>query len=154
MGWQPPRKVFRIEPTDGPYAGLAVRINGVPLGQFVALASLSEQFDATGKSPASEFSEIIAVFEAMAGAIVEWNLELPLSASDPDGPVEPVPTTIEGLNRLDFELVMWIFGQWIGAMGDIAAPLEPRPGPTESSSGAGLSAGLADLSRPLSPVPT
>jgi hypothetical protein len=161
MGWTPPRRVYRIEPTSGPYKGLEARINGVPLGQFMALANLAESFDpeeAKGRSTREmmgEFAEIAKMFENLADALVEWNVELPPIGADPDSDyAEPVAPNLAGLYRLDFDLVMWMFGEWVTAMGGVSGPLGTTPSPGANSSGAASEQSLASLSRPLSPVPS
>lgn len=149
-GYRPKTKIYRIEP-GGEYEGLVVRVRSVPVGQFMALADLADGIDAesiAGTSldeAAAKFGQIGQLFEALADALIEWNVE------DDDG--QPVPATLEGLYRQDFDLVMFLVGEWIGAMGGISGPLEQKP-TGSAPSNVPESLGLAGLSTPLSDVPS
>jgi len=150
MGYKPKRKIYRIEPS-GDYEGLVVRVRSVPVGQFMALADLADGVDSEALSgmasgeAISKFSQIGKMFEAFADALIEWNVE------DDDG--APVPATLNGLYSQDFDMVMFLFGEWIGAMGGISGPLEQKPTGSEPTS-APESLGLASVSTPLSDEPS
>lgn len=159
MGWTPPLRVYRIEPDTGPYAGFQVKISSVPMGQFFSLASLSDQLDGEdlkGKSineALGLFGEVRQMFESLAESMIEWNVELP-PVGKPNDPVKPVSCDISGLNRLDLDFVMWIFEQWLNAMGALPdGPLGAKQSPMDNLPPEVSGGQLVDLSRSLSPVP-
>lgn len=114
MGYQPPRKTYRLVFDEGEYAGLSVRVRSVPLGQFMALTRLAETAG-DGKEQEA-FAGMGELFEGFADALVDWNVE-------DDG--APVPADLSGVYAQDFDFVMFLVGEWISAMGDVAAPLVP-----------------------------
>jgi hypothetical protein len=134
MGYTPPRKIYRIEPDDGhQYHGLVVRIRSVPLGQFLALSELADA--------ATAMAGMKDLFGELGAALVDWNV------TDDEG--LPVPATAAGLHSQDFDFGMFIFGEWLDAMGGVPAPLEPRP-----NESADMEAALALTAIPLSSVPS
>lgn len=127
MGWKPPTKIYRIEP-GGDYEGLQVRIKSVPIGQYMALTDLAEDIDAeTGTAATSgKLGNVFKLFEAMADALVSWNID--------DEYDNPLPATLDGLQSLDFDLALYLIGEWIGAMGGVSDPLGKRQSDSELSS--------------------
>lgn len=115
MGYQPPRKVYRLVFDTGPYQGLSVRVRSVPLGQFMALTRLAEM--AGDGTELEAFEGMGELFTGFADALVEWNVV------DDDG--APRPADLAGVYAQDFDFVMFLVGEWIAAMGDVAAPLAP-----------------------------
>lgn len=163
-GFTPKRKIFRIEIEDGEYAGLFARVRGVPLGQFMDLAALAEGVDiesmragenrVPGAAALEAFGSMRKLFEGFAKALIEWNLEEPQDQEDDESPMVPVPPTVEGVMSQDFELIMFVVGEWIGAMGGTTPPNAGMPRPVDGPSGQAFPVEtLAEASRPLSAVP-
>jgi hypothetical protein len=144
--WVPPRKVYRIRAKSGLYEGLDVSMYGVPLGRFVELATLSDGGEGGDDNALEEFKRITEIFEGLAAALVEWNIHLP----DADGNMAPVPPTLEGVYQLDFELAMWIFEEWLGAMGGTGPLDAPKPNAEANSPEPDLALSLASQSLPSS----
>jgi hypothetical protein len=118
MGYRPEPKVYRITLADGEHAGLSMRVRSVPVGRFLDLTRMADR--ATG-SPREAMTDMEGLFAGFAEALIEWNLE------DPDTG-DPVPPDLAGLSVLDFDLGMLLIGEWLTAIGGVAAPLgAPRP---------------------------
>lgn len=120
MGYRKPAKVYKIEYAEGhELAGLVVRVRGVSLGQFMRLSELVELDEA---ETSKQIEQVTELCENFATAIVSWNLE------DEDG--NEVPATLEGVKSQEFDFVFQLIMRWMGAMGEISAPL-----PVSSDSG-------------------
>jgi hypothetical protein len=81
----------------------------------MALTRLAETAG-DGKEPEA-FTGMAELFEGFADALVDWNVE--------DGDGAPTPADLSGVYAQDFDFVMFLVGEWIAAMGDVAAPLVP-----------------------------
>lgn len=162
----PPRKIYKIEVEDGAYTGLFARLRSVPTGRFMDLAAMAEGFDLDSLKSAhtntkntadalAVFGQMRSLFEAFAKALIEWNVELPEDPDDEDSPLVPVPPTFEGIMSQDMDLVMFLVGEWLSAVGGTSPPLGATPKTADGSNdAASQEMTLADLSQPLSSVPS
>jgi hypothetical protein len=122
VGYTPPTKTYTLKFEDHP--GLIVKCGSVPLGEINRLSGLVARL--TGIDPADkDFDEALdalaaldEVYVGFAGAIKEWNLEIPEGV--------PVPTTAEGLASLDPEFGFELLTAWLTAAGGVKAPLGVR----------------------------
>lgn len=119
-----PSKVVVLKFEDPEYDGLVVRTRAVSLGQLLEIAEVADGVSTDPTSMDAENIEgtkrLLALF---ANVIVDWNLEAPVDDAKPDGASVPVPATFEGLLSQDFGFSLMLFQTWMGAMGDVAAPL-------------------------------
>lgn len=162
----PKRKIYKIEvDTPGhPFEDMFVRARSVPMGKYMDLAAMHDGIDldslkAAGVEETTEafkaFASMRELFLAFGKALIEWNIEEPADPDDDDSPLVPVPATFDGLMSQDFELVMFLVTEWLGAMGGTTAPLGQMPKQGGNSNGADSpETALAALSRPLSSVPS
>lgn len=131
MGWKPPQKIYNIVVKDGEYEGLKLKVGSVPLGQFLELESLAQGIENSEKS----FEGIKDILASLGNALIEWNID----DTTPD---------LKGLNSLDFDLVLFIIGEWLGAVGGVSDPLEMKPNISDSSNDEVLNS-LETSSHPL-----
>jgi hypothetical protein len=119
-GYQRTPKVYKLRFEDDEYDGLVVRARSIRLGAFLELSTLVG-VDPTSMRP-EDTAKIEQLFQAFAGALVDWNLE------DEDG--TPVPATFEGLASQEADFVLPIVKAWFAAVASV-----PRPLPAGSSNG-------------------
>lgn len=112
-------KAYRLK-FEGEFDGLEVTMRSLPVEQFL---SVSETALAARDGNDSGIQAAGEMVRAIAGALVEWNLD------DEDG--QPIPATYEGLCSQDIDLVLAISRAWMTAMGGVEPPL-----PDGSSDGA------------------
>jgi hypothetical protein len=113
MGFEPPRKVFKLVFEDPALAGLEVSMYELPLGDMLDLMDKAN-IDVAALTSA----DLAAVRELMASVaqyMKGWNVEIPLGT-----PVAPTP---EALGKQGTSMVMAIVKAWFGAMGDVDDPL-------------------------------
>lgn len=113
MGFQRPAKTYRLVFEDPAFDGLEIRARSVPVGMFVKLVALA------ANAKGSAVPEIAELFDAFAGALVEWNL----TDVDADGKEVPVPATREAVHAQDVDFMLAIALAWMQAIGDVDAPL-------------------------------
>lgn len=162
MGYRKKSKVYRIRVESGEHTGLDMTVRAVKLGKFVSIARMSTSLDVetlkSGKGTTvtdatDTFSGMTELFDEFSKSLVSWNVEAP---TDPDLDGEndewiPVPANQSGVYAQEFDFVMFLIGEWIGAMGGIPDPLERKPNEGENSNDvASLETELELLSRPLS----
>ncbi|MEY9876649.1 hypothetical protein ABH931_006159 [Streptacidiphilus sp. MAP12-33] len=115
MGFVLQRKQFKL--TFG--AGTELDGASIVIGSF-SIAE-AETLDASTDDPSQINAVVDAKLQLVADRLVSWDLE------DEQG---PIPTTLEGLKRLDFGVVLQIQQAWAAAASAVAAPL-----PSASSGG-------------------
>lgn len=119
MGYNPGVKTYKLVFVDRDE--LIVKVISLPIGEFLKVARLADT--AKKLSDATAMSGLRELLEMFASRLVYWNVELPVDPKDPDSPVEPVPTTVEGVLRLDLDLVLEIIFSWVEAIAGVADPL-------------------------------
>ena len=161
----PPVKIYQIEVDDGGiYDGTWLRIKSVPAGRYISLLQLAEGIDieelkagkATAEESSATFRQMIELFGEFSKKLIEWNVEEQLDPDDEsdDPETRPVPATSEGVMSQEFDFIMFLIGEWMGAMGGVSGPLETKPNDSETLSSEAFEAELASLSLPSSPVPS
>ncbi|MFI1472031.1 hypothetical protein [Streptomyces wuyuanensis] len=109
MGFAAKRKIYELKfDDDEDLKGLEVTLKGLNTGQVLELDAARQD----GSEDA-----IRSMLQLLASQLVEWNME------DPDTG-EPVPTTLEGVHSLDFDLNWKIIDAWQAAVSGVSAPLE------------------------------
>jgi hypothetical protein len=100
--------VFLLEFAEAEFDGLEVRMRPSTVGELLEMS----EFDRSNKT------ELKAMFERFAEALLSWNLE------DDNG--VPVPATVDGIKSQDVDLILAIIAAWQSARtGDVSAPKEP-----------------------------
>jgi hypothetical protein len=154
-------KVYKVTVEEGEHADFEMVVRAVTLGKFVRLARLASDFDVeelknqgtSVKEAQDAFEGMTELFEEFGKALVDWNLEAPVDP-DKDGDDDewiPVPVGVEGVNLQEFDFVMFLIGEWIGAMGGVPDALKAKPNDGENPDGEGSpERTLALVSQPLS----
>jgi hypothetical protein len=114
-------RVYRLKFEDPEYEGLEVRARSAPIGRFLDLAGMA---DAAKASEAKALDDIGELVDGFAQSLVSWNVEDLADPDDDNSERTPVPATLEGLRSQDFEFVFDIVMAWIGAVADVATPLD------------------------------
>ena len=125
MGYVRERKVFRLRFDDPEMDGLVVRARTISLGQFLDVVGLREV-----NPQQMSREELAKLFEAFAGALIDWNLE------EPEG--VPVPATLEGMHRQEPDFILTIIAAWVDALTSVPRPL----GPASSNGATSLEASI------------
>jgi hypothetical protein len=100
MGYRKIPTIHTLAEFEG-HEGLIVRMKGMSFGKIRRLmAALDED--------TKDQDSMEAIAKHVVGSLVSWNLE------DEDG--TPVPETMDGLDSLDFDLVLEIVNAWLGKM--------------------------------------
>jgi hypothetical protein len=120
MGYNPGVKVYKLVFVDR--EGLIVKVVSLPLGEYMVVERLATLADTlSGEAATDNLRELFRLF---AKYLTYWNIELPEDPTDPESPAVPVPTTYEGVMRLDEGLVTEIITAWIEAMAGTSPPLD------------------------------
>jgi hypothetical protein len=116
VGFTVPRKIFKLVFAEEDLVGMEVRARSIPLGDFLRVTELAEYAEnASGVEALTKISEL---FSSFVFALESWNLQTE------DG--DPIPASVDGLYRLDFDLAMSIIMAWLGAMSAVPDPLAGR----------------------------
>ena len=135
MGYRKKVTVLKLVFED--HEGLEVRMRSVPLGPFLDISKLAEMAGDSYVPAPQDVEKIDQLFTAFAEYLIDWNLE------DEDG--TPVPATLEGVRKQDFDFALLMVMEWIQAAAGVPSPLE-RP-----SNSAGTSQEVSLPMEPLSP---
>lgn len=113
MGYVRKTPVIKLMFDDEEYEGLEIRMESMPLGEFLEIDKLSQDdgHDAFRK-----------MIEQLASHLRDWNLE------EENG--TPVPANLEGLKKQDLVFVRAIVNGYRGALFGVGNPL-----PQKSSNG-------------------
>lgn len=136
MGFEAPRKIYKLIFADEDMEGLEVRVRTTSMGNILAMAEL-DGMDAAHLSP-EDIIKLRESFGFLADALVSWNLE-------EDGVA--VPTTVDGLLSQDPEFIFGIIKAWTGVMTTVPAPLAPPS--QDGSQLPGVSIPMEDLTSNL-----
>ena len=112
MGYEAPKKTFKINFADEDMAGLVIRATSPSMGAFMEIAQLAEL--ANKEVSAEDLEKIMPVFQLFIDNLVEWNLELNGS---------PVELTVTGLFKHELPWIMRVVDGWMRAVASVPAPL-------------------------------
>lgn len=112
MGFLVAPKTYELHFEGREYEGLQVSMRGLSLGNYLEVQRITSL---TQETP-DETEKMIRIF---VDSLVSWNLE----EIGKDG-VQTVPTTRDGVGRLNIDFVMTIIGAWLTAIAGVPAPLE------------------------------
>lgn len=118
-----------------------LRLRRISIGDLldlVELAAVAERLQNDGRPSADDLAAIAPLFTMVANNIIEWNFR------DGNTPVDP---TVDNVRKVDLMMMLEIVGGWMGALGDVPAPLDgasPNGKPPP---------GLFEETAPLSPFP-
>lgn len=131
-------KIVRLEFGDGELEGLAIRTRRPSIDELFDITAQAEglgdvDIEAMSPEQAAQARDMLGMF---AEYLVWWNLDEDVLGEDgePTGEERAVAPTLEGLLSQDLGLVVPVFWKWLGAMGDVPAPLDRRSsggGPSE-----------------------
>lgn len=110
MGFEAPRKVYKLEFATEELAGLEVKVESLSIRDYVRMTELVSNVD-------SDKPEQEAIDDLLAGFLscfVSWNLEQ-------DG--NPMPATIESMYSLKLDFILQIIMAWLGAIAGVSRPL-------------------------------
>lgn len=117
MGYEAPKKTFKITFEDEDMAGLVIRATSPSMGDFMEIAKLADL--ANTKVSAEDLQKIMPVFDLFVENLVEWNLE---------SKGVPVELTVQGLFRQELPWIMRVVDGWMRAVASVPAPLvQPLP---------------------------
>lgn len=128
-GWRPPQRfddTYRLVFNDPEYRGLEVHMRRMSFGAMRATASLTtldRQRLAQGKLDQVDIDKLNAVLGELGEALVDWNL------LDRGG--NPVPCTVEALDRQDLVFGFTVLDAWMSGVQQhqmptpLAEPAEP-----------------------------
>ena len=144
----PKRYAFIFDdPGDKEHFGLEFRARAIEIGQYTEIFRYMTEIMTmqVGPVPTEEqLSKALHLYELFAPYLIDWNMEVEVLIT-PAGPgqtavygMEPLPATLEGLQRLSLELSMFIVTSWIERVIGVAAPL-----------GRSLSSGMTSLTESL-----
>lgn len=101
---------FRITFAEpDPLTGLVMTVRSATVDDYVRIAALTDE----GELTAARVAELC---DAMGPMLVAWDLTQ-------NG--QPVPATTAGLRSLDVALAVRLSREWLNAVGQVPAPLEP-----------------------------
>lgn len=112
-GYRRQRKMYLLKFDE--YPGMWVRVRGASMGAFLRISKMVDSLSVS--DPATMGS----LFSEFAAFLKEWNIPELDDDDEPTG--ELVPTTLEGLLSLEFDMVMDIINAWVDAVSGVAAPL-------------------------------
>lgn len=118
-GYNPGATVYKLVFVDR--EGLIVKMLSLPTGEFLMVAKMADLAESLDEAEALvELRGLLGVF---AKYLVCWNVELPVDPADPESPVEALPTTVEGVLRLELDLVLEMILAWVDAVAGTSGPL-------------------------------
>lgn len=118
MGYR--RKVYKLVFDDGQHEGLEVRARGISIERAVKMLALGSSLaGAAGILADNEEGAVQRerLYDGLATVLLDWNVE------EDDG--TPVPTTVDGIRTVDWDVVMAIFEAWSTAVMGVGRPLPP-----------------------------
>jgi hypothetical protein len=147
------RSTLKLKFDDPDLDGLEVRVKRMPIGDLLAVTTLSE----LGGAIAEMGEQLGKLLDTLSDALLSWNLEdahgnpVPTYKGEPahdvvsdGGGVTRVPST--GLYSVDIDLILSIVEGWMSAAAGVSRPLprssssgEPSPGAFELMAAASLS---------------
>jgi hypothetical protein len=139
MGFEFKPRVFRLEFTDPALDGLTVRAQSLTLAEFMDMTGLDDRAVIGGVTLPAGMPVRPSLAEAVAGRIIEWNLER-------HG--EPVKPSAEALRGQDMHFVRAVVKAYLEAVSGVSAGLGKESGSGGTSPEA-LMAELDDLSKSL-----
>lgn len=119
MGFEPPRTVLRLQFDAPELDGLQVRMYVPSLGEFKRITALAGELAsaaAGGELTSVQGEEVVSLYDTLAEYMKDWNVTRGGT---------PVPTTVKGLETQELSFLNTIFKAWLGAVGDVDAPLAP-----------------------------
>jgi hypothetical protein len=127
---------FSITDPDDQYCGLEFRARSMSIKEFTSFTKELTQFaNFNGTSaPTEEMVErAVSLYKLFIPFLVDWNLEQEVPDSDPIVK-EPVPPTLEGMQRVDPNLSAFIVQTWMEKVVGVNAPLGrvSKPGATSA----------------------
>ncbi len=112
MGYEAPKKTFKINFDDEDMAGLVIRATSPSMGDFMEIAKLADL--ANKEVSAEDLQKIMPVFQLFVDNLIAWNLEH-------NG--APVELTIGGLFKQELPWIMRVIDGWMRAVASVPAPL-------------------------------
>ncbi len=107
---------------DGKHEGLEVKVREGSVGDYLAISELSTHPFATPPT-ADDIERLRALFVALAGVLVSWNVEMNKATSDAAGHRVTVPATAAGVASLPPLLAVDIATAWMQAVAGVSPPL-------------------------------
>lgn len=124
MGYRPRVDVYLLQFDDPEWVGLEVRVEEPSVAQIDAVAAMPSD-------PQQADQAFRQLCEALAPALVEWNLE--------DRSGQPVPATLDGLRSQTIRTVRAVAGAWLNAVAFLNPVQQPAADPDLEAQLAGLS---------------
>lgn len=118
MGYEAPKKLYRLLFADEEMAGLEVKAVAPAMGEFLDIAQLAELANKAELTPA-DIHKVMPVFDLFIGCVRTWNLER-------DG--VPVPVTVAGLLGEEMPFIMQMVDGWMRAVATVPTPLAKPSG--------------------------
>lgn len=104
---------------DSGFDGLEVRMRGMSVDTLARLAQLADlKGRADGEFEAADLGRLEPMWEAVAGALIEWNV------LDDDG--APVPVTLDAVRSEDLSMLFAIVDAWQTQVAGVSGPLGRR----------------------------
>lgn len=140
-------KTYALRWADGSeFAGLEVEARVLPIGYMEQFGSVMAFKDRAGDDDFTQedMATLVSLFTDFAEqALVAWNFETD------DG--EPVPATVDGMRRVDFEMGIEIITEWVTAVTAVSEKSDGDLG--KDSPPGGTSPAVSIPMEPLSPGP-
>lgn len=120
---------FSITDPDDPYCGLEFRARSMSIEQFTGftkeLASFA-RFKGVSAPTEEMLERAVGLYKLFLPYLIDWNIEQEAPGTDPDDEnpeMVPVPANLEGMQRIDPELSMFIVTTWMEKVVGVHAPL-------------------------------
>ncbi len=112
-GFEYERNVYRLIFEDPSLNGLVVRMESIPIGQYMDVVELAGiQEEAVGAEQVQALNDLLKSF---ADALVDWNLTKR---------GVPVPADLDGVRGCDTDLVLkQLIGAWLSTVAGVPDPL-------------------------------
>jgi hypothetical protein len=149
------RSTLKLKFDDPDLDGLEVRVKRMPIGDLLAVSTLSE----LGGAIAEMSEQLDTLLDTLSDALLSWNLEdakgVTMSTlkgepahnvTNPDGSVRRVRST--GLYSVDIDLILSIVEGWMQAAAGVSRPLPQSSSSGEQSPAAFELMAAASLSQP------
>lgn len=114
MGFTPPPRIYNLKFADAELEGLEVKIKAMSVAQIFGIMDLAD-IESQGFS-ADSMNDLKKVFELLEEILVAWNIETP------EG--EPLPTTLRGIQTLEFDFVFMLLMTAVEEIIKVSAPKE------------------------------
>lgn len=112
MGYEAPKRVFKLKFEDEDMQGLEVRATSPSMGDFMEISKLADL--ANREVTVEDLDKVMPVFDLFVDNLQSWNLEK-------SG--EPVPLTRAGLFTGELPWIMKVVDGWMRAVASVPAPL-------------------------------